>query len=290
MTVTCPWPVAVAQRDFASTQVETTLGEPRVSLELNHLQFGDAGPPIVVVHGLFGSARNWAGIAKQLADTHRVFALDLRNHGDSPWADDMGFAAMAGDIGRFIADHGLDRPVVIGHSLGGKAVMALALSHPGSVGALVVVDIAPVAYRGSFRAYVDAMMGMDPTRITRRSDADALLADTVPDPGVRQFLLQNLVLGEGEPRWRLNLAVLGAEMDRMGGALSPDLGAPYAGPALFLGGGASPYLRPEHEPAIRDLFPNAEIDAIDGAGHWVHAEKPAEFLARLRRFMEDAAV
>lgn len=261
-----------------------------MGLKLNHLQFGDAGPPIVVVHGLFGSARNWAGIAKRLAETHRVFALDLRNHGESPWADDMSFAAMAGDIGQFIEDHELDRPAVIGHSLGGKAVMALALSHPESIRGLVAVDIAPAAYRRSFRLYVETMMGMDMSVITRRADADALLSDVVPEPGVRQFLLQNLVLGEGEPRWRLNLAVLGSEMDIMGGAVTLDGGAPYAGPALFLAGGDSYYLRPEHEPAIRQLFPNAKIDAIDGAGHWVHAEKPEEFLERARRFLDGLAV
>lgn len=276
----CLGPDGVAQRAFPPPPTET-----RLSLVLNHHQVGESGSPIVIAHGLFGSTRNWSSMAKRLADNHRVFLLDLRNHGDSPWADDMGFPAMADDVRRFIDDHRLDRPVAIGHSLGGKTMMALALAHPECVRAMVAVDIAPVAYTGSFIRYVNAMKAMDLSRVEKRSDADTMLADAVPEAGVRQFLLQSLVLGEGAPRWRLNLAALGEQMERMGQALSADLGAPYTGPALFLGGGASPYLRPEHEPAIMALFPNAEIDFIAGAGHWVHADRPDEFLARLTRFL-----
>lgn len=273
----CGTPPPVAQRERKNR-------EDGLSLTLSFQEHG-AGAPVVVLHGLFGSARNWTSIAKRLGETRHVFALDLRNHGDSPWDGDVGFAAMAGDVRAFIEGHGLMRPVVIGHSLGGKVAMTLALTHPETIGGLVAVDIAPVAYRGSFLDYIDAMRGMDLSAVARRADADALLADVVPDAGVRAFLLQNLELNDA-PRWRINLDGLAAGMDEMGGF--PDFGADraYAGRTLFLGGGKSDYLRPEHAATIRRLFPNATIETIDGAGHWVHAERPDDFIARVTAFLD----
>ena len=255
-----------------------------MSLTLSFLDHG-AGPPVVVLHGLFGSARNWTSIAKRLGDARHVFALDLRNHGDSPWDDDVSFTAMAGDVRGFIESHGLARPVVIGHSLGGKVAMTLALTHPEAIGGLVAVDIAPVAYSGSFLSYIDAMRGMDLSAVARRADADAMLADAVPDAGVRAFLLQNLELNE-TARWRINLRALAAGVDEMGGF--PDFGeeSAYSGRTLFLGGGKSDYVRPEHGATIRRLFPKASIETIEGAGHWVHAERPDDFIARVAAFLD----
>lgn len=255
-----------------------------MALSLAFLEHG-AGPPVVVLHGLFGSARNWTSIARRLGGTHHVFALDLRNHGDSPWDDDVGFAAMAGDVRQFIDQRGLERPVVIGHSLGGKVAMVLALTHAESVGGLVAVDIAPVTYEGSFLSYIDAMRAMDLTRVTRRADADAMLADVVPDPGVRAFLLQNLDLTDS-PRWRINLDALAAGMDTMGGFPYFDEARTFGGRTLFIGGGKSDYLRSEHHATIRRWFPAAAIETIDGAGHWVHAERPDDFIARVTAFLD----
>lgn len=253
-------------------------------MSLTFLEHG-AGRPVVVLHGLFGSGRNWTTIAKRLAADYHVFALDLRNHGDSPWDDDVSFAAMAGDVRDFIIEHGLASPVVVGHSLGGKVAMVLALTQPDAVGALVLVDIAPVTYEGSFLSYIDAMRAMDLNQVTRRADADALLADAVPDPGVRAFLLQNLDLGD-PPRWRINLDALAAGMDTMGGFPDFEDGRTYDRRTLFIGGGKSNYLRPEHGATIRRLFPAATIETIEGAGHWVHAERPDDFIARLAAFLE----
>ncbi|MGH6942978.1 MAG: alpha/beta fold hydrolase, partial [Geminicoccaceae bacterium] len=132
-----------------------------MSVELAHVDFGEAGPPIVILHGLLGSARNWSTIAKRLAPAHRVIAVDLRNHGASPWADEVGYEAMADDVRALLARLGLDAPAVVGHSMGGKVAMRLALAHPERVGRLVVVDIAPVAYRRSFGPYVEAMRALD---------------------------------------------------------------------------------------------------------------------------------
>jgi esterase len=250
-------------------------------------EYGD-GPPVAILHGLFGAGRNWAGIAQKLAAHHRVIVFDLRNHGASPWADTMGYAEMAEDVHAAMASRGHRRYALIGHSMGGKVAMIAALSDP-AVERLVVVDIAPVSYPVPYRAHAQAMRDLDVGVVARRRDADALLAAGVPEAAERAFLLQSLVLGDGPPRWQLNLAALDAALPALAGFPPPPgtryAGSPYRGPALFIAGGKSAYLRPEHEPAIRALFPNAAIARIEGAGHWVHAERPGDFLALVEPFL-----
>jgi len=253
------------------------------TLDLAHDQFGAAGPPVVILHGLLGSARNWTAIAKQLGESARVFALDLRNHGRSPWADAMSFNAMAGDVAAFVERHELRPATVIGHSLGGKVAMRLALSRPSLVERLVVVDVAPVAYRHSFAGYVAALRRIDLSALSRRSEADQALQAAIPEPGIRSFLLQNLVQSDAGFSWRINLAALADNMgELMGFPVEP--AAAYRGPTLFLAGGRSDYIGPEHEALIARLFPQARHAVIEDAGHWVHAERPAEFLAELQAF------
>ena len=254
-------------------------------LPLAHQEIGD-GPPLIVLHGLFGSARNWTSVARRLAARHRVYALDLRNHGDSPWADDMAYRAMAGDVVAFIDGQGLDRAALLGHSMGGKVAMAAALGHGPRVARLIVVDIAPVDYPPAFTSHVQAMQGIDLAAIGRRGDADGLLRDAIPEAPVRGFLLQNLVARDGAFDWRLNLAVLAAEMDRIMGfpADLPDEG--YGGPTLFLGGARSPYIDSGHHGLIRRLFPAADIAEIADAGHWVHADQPESFTTAVGDFLD----
>ncbi len=259
-----------------------------MSLDLTHTEHGTDGPPVMILHGLLGSARNWTAIAKRLGASRRVFALDLRNHGGSPWADDMTYSAMAEDVRGFMAGRGLSGAAVIGHSMGGKAAMTLALEHGELVERLVVVDIAPVAYaHGTFMPYVHAMRAVDPSAATRRGEVEERLRDAVPDPNVRAFLLQNLVSdGDGGGlRWRVNLAAIEADMSDIMGFPAPEAGRTYDGPTLFLAGERSDYIRPEHHDAIRRLFPNAEIEAVPGAGHWVHAERPDAFLEQVTAFL-----
>ncbi len=241
-------------------------------------------PPLLIVHGLFGSARNWGVIARRLSDARQVAAVDMRNHGGSFWDATHGYDAMAGDLAKVIDRLGGEADVV-GHSMGGKASMMLALEHPGAVRRLVVADIAPVAYGHTQAQFIHAMRGLDLAAIERRSDADAALADAVPDAGTRAFLLQSLDLKER--RWRLNLDALEAEMRRIVGWPDPDSRAPH--PTLFLSGAASDYVKPDARPAIRSLFPRARFAKIPGAGHWLHAEKPREFEAAVRAFL-DASV
>ena len=255
------------------------------AVELAHDAFGDAGPPVVVMHGLLGSARNWAGIGKQLAEGYRVFTLDLRNHGRSPWADTMSFDEMAGDVAAFIERHDLGPAALIGHSLGGKVAMRLALTRADQVERLVVVDVAPVAYAHSFGPFIEAMRQVDLAAVHQRADADVQLERTIPDAAIRNFLLQNLIRTDGGYAWRVNLDALAVNMPELLSFPAPPEGAVYRGPTLFVAGGRSPYIKPEHRPLIERLFPNAEHVVIEGAGHWVHAERPAEFLARVQPFL-----
>jgi pimeloyl-ACP methyl ester carboxylesterase len=244
-----------------------------------------SGPPLLILHGLFGSGRNWSSLAQRLAASHQVFALDARNHGASPWPDSMSYADMTEDVQAFQAARGLGRAAVIGHSMGGKTAMLWALHHPTAVERLVVVDVAPVAYAPALAAYVRAMREVDLAGVSRRAEVDAQLAGTVTSPAERAFLLQNLVLEGGQARWRLNLPVLERFMPEISGFPEPAAGVSFAGPALFIAGERSSYVRPEHQPAIERIFPNSRIVRVPEAGHWLHAERPDAFLALVMPFL-----
>lgn len=241
-----------------------------------------AQPPLLIVHGLFGSARNWGVIARRLSDDRQVLAVDMRNHGDSAWTEAHGYEDLAQDLAGVIRAHG-GRADVLGHSMGGKAAMQLALTQPDLLRRLIVADIAPVAYSHSQAHLVDAMQSLPLRGLASRGEADRLLADAIPDEGTRAFLLQSLDLKATPPRWKLNLALLRAEMDRITGW--PGTTGTFDGPTLFLAGGSSHYIRPEHRETIKALFPEAKQAKIPGAGHWLHAEKPREFEAAIRAFL-----
>ena len=254
-----------------------------MTVPLAAVEYGE-GPPLAILHGLFGSGRNWTSIAQRLAAHHRVLALDLRNHGASPWSDRMDYAEMAEDVCAALHARGYDRYALLGHSMGGKAAMVAALQHGAEVERLVVVDIAPVDYPPHHLAHVRAMRELDLAGIKRRSEAEARLAAAIPDPAERAFLVQNLVFEDGRARWRLNLAAIEQAMRGLGEFLDLPPTA-YDGPALFIAGGQSDYLLPEYEPAIHRRFPSAEIVRIDDAGHWLHAERPEAFLAIVEGFL-----
>ncbi|PWE30517.1 alpha/beta hydrolase [Maritimibacter sp. 55A14] len=252
---------------------------------LNTVITGDASdrPPLVIAHGLFGSARNWGVLARRLGTDRQVIAVDMRNHGQSPRFRTNGYAEMADDLADVIAAHG-GRADVLGHSMGGKAAMVLALGRPELVARLIVADIAPVGYGHSQTPLIRAMKGLDLDAVTTRRDADAALEQAIPEPPVRAFLLQSLDLKGERPRWLINLDVLEAETDAIIGF--PDVAGRFDGPALFLAGGASDYVQAAHEDRIRALFPAAKLEWIEGAGHWLHAEKPREFEAEIRAFLD----
>ena len=245
-------------------------------------------PVLAILHGLFGSARNWDAIAKRLSAKRRVLAFDLRNHGASDWAEDMDYKQMADDVRTALQERGHRRYALLGHSMGGKAAMVAALRHPGEVERLVVVDIAPVPYPPHHLGLVRAMRGLDLSRITHRGEADGRLAGAVPDTAERAFLLQNLMFEDGRARWRLNLAAIERDLPALVGFPGITDGTTYPGPALFVAGTGSDYVLPENEPAIRRLFPKADIRRIANAGHWLHAEQPDAFVATVEPFLADA--
>lgn len=249
---------------------------------LNMIEHGTrGGTPLVIVHGLYGSARNWGVIAKRLSDTRHVVAVDQRNHGDSPWYDSHAYLDMAGDLQKVI-DHLGGRADVVGHSMGGKAAMVLALQHPERVRKLLVADIAPVTYGHSQIQYIEAMRQVDLSKVAKRSDAVEQLAQHVDDKTLQSFFTQSLDVAAR--RWKLNLDALAHEMEKI---LSfPDVDGAFEGPALFLSGAKSDYVLPEHRPAIRAHFPKARFAKLADAGHWLHAEKPREFEASVRAFLD----
>lgn len=249
---------------------------------LNRITHGTATtrPPLLIAHGLYGSARNWGVIAKRLSDERQVFAVDMRNHGQSPWDNSHTYADLAADLAETIRDIGAPLDV-LGHSMGGKSAMTLALHNPELVNRLVVADIAPMAYTHTQIQFIKAMRAVDLGTVERRSDAAEQLAAQGVEPALQSFFTQSLDLPNH--RWRLNLDAL---EDQMPGIMSfPSTDAVWEGPTLFLSGAESDYVLPEHRPEIRARFPAARFAKIPGAGHWLHAEKPREFEAAVRIFL-----
>jgi pimeloyl-ACP methyl ester carboxylesterase len=249
---------------------------------LNSIEQGE-GSPIILLHGLFGAAKNLGVVARALAKQARVISLDLRNHGDSPHEAAMDYGLMAQDVAETLAAKDIHAARVVGHSMGGKTAMTLALTRPELVEKLVVMDIAPISYNHSYDDYAAAMLALPLHANLSRHDADAALADAIPEPAFRAFLLNNLVLGEA-PHWRVALPEIKAAMANLIKWDDPD-GKPYTGPTLFLRGANSDYVRPSADAKINELFPNAKRATIEGAGHWLHAEKPAEVIAALQEFL-----
>lgn len=245
----------------------------------------ETGTPLLIVHGLFGSARNWGALARRFAARRPVVSVDMRNHGASFHAETNSYEDMAGDLAEVIAAHG-GVADVLGHSMGGKASMTLALRHAARVNRLIVADIAPVAYGHTQLPLVEAMRRVDLAAIGTRSAANAALRADVPDDATRAFLLQSLDLKSEPPRWRLNLEVLAREMPEILGW--PGVEGRYDGRVLFISGGASSYVLPAHRPAIQALFPKARFVKVPGAGHWLHAERPHDFGAAVETWLDPA--
>ncbi|CAA9398123.1 MAG: Hydrolase, alpha/beta fold family [uncultured Nocardioides sp.] len=252
---------------------------------LHVTELGSHGPRVAFCHGLFGQGRNWTQAAKALAADHRVSLIDMPNHGRSEWTEDFSYLAMADAVASlFTAD---DPVTLVGHSMGGKVVMALALRHPELVSKLVVVDVSPVAYeagRREFAGYIEAMRALDLTMLASRGDADEALRDAVPNTTVRSFLLQNLRREGQQWRWQLNLDLLGDELEAFGGW--PEFDETSDVPVLWISGANSPYVLDDYAPAMERLFPRVRRVRIKDAGHWVHSERPEVFLEVLTRFID----
>jgi len=244
----------------------------------------DGSVPVVILPGLFGSTANWRGFAKALSSHCPVLVLDQRNHGRSPHAQTHSYHDLANDLLRFLDDHGIDKIKLCGHSMGGKASMVFSLLHPERVDRLMVLDIAPVSYSHTHAPYLEAMIDLDLSSISSRSEADKLLFEAIPDTATRLFLLQSLIGSAGNFEWRLNLSTLLEEMPNI---LSfPEMPMSSEVNALFMNGQKSDYVGPEHQEVIKNHFPNASFEQIPEAGHWLHAEQPHAVLAALVNFLE----
>lgn len=260
-------------------------------MRLNALQFGepaDGRPPVLLLHGLFGSARNWGQHQKTLgAGGRQVIALDLRNHGESPHGPVASYAAMADDVAETLESLGYGSCRLLGHSMGGKVAMALALTRPQVVDRLVVADIAPRRYEHGNAELAAALRDLAVTPGMTRAEASAALAPRIPDAMIRSFLMLNLRLGTTQPNgWRIGLAEIAEGMQVIEGWETP--AGRYDGPALFITGGRSAYVPEAARPEIRALFPAAHFASLPDAGHWLHVDDPAGFIAAVTPFLDGA--
>ncbi|MDG1996366.1 MAG: alpha/beta fold hydrolase [Emcibacteraceae bacterium] len=255
-------------------------------MKLNFDQYGDdaSKKPLIIIHGLYGSAANFRGLAKIYAEDFIVFCIDLRNHGNSPHSEKITYSLMAEDVIEFMDDQGIRKAHILGHSMGGKTAMQLALNYPDRIDKLVIGDIAPVEYPHHHETIFEGLLAIPVANIERRGEAEQVLKHYVAEAGVRLFLLTNLIRaddGQGF-KWRINIAALIGEYKHIQAA--PE-GISYEGETLFIRGANSDYIADEYVPETLEFFPNANIETIDDCGHWLHSEKPKEFSEIMLNFL-----
>jgi esterase len=254
-------------------------------MKLHYRELGE-GTPLLILHGLFGYSDNWQTLGRKFSEHHRVFLIDQRNHGRSPHSEEFNYDLMAQDLLDLLEENGLEAPVLMGHSMGGKTAMTFALLHPDRLSKLIVVDIAPKEYPIRHDGILDALLSVDLSQVSSRDEADAQLARAIDHPGVRQFLLKNLYRKEDNSfGWRPNLPAIDRHIGEVGAAITAE--KPFEKPTLFINGGKSNYIRPEDHGEIEHLFPQAKIETIPEAGHWVHAEAPDKVYELVRAFLND---
>ncbi|MES2733427.1 MAG: alpha/beta fold hydrolase [Bacteroidota bacterium] len=253
-------------------------------MQLHYHKIGE-GEPIIILHGLFGSADNWLTVSRMLAESYQVYLPDQRNHGRSPWSEAFTYDAMSADLMEFIETHQIQQPTIIGHSMGGKAAMRFAVRYPDAFRKLVVVDMAPKYYSPHHQQILAGLHSLNLASLQSRQQADDQLAQHIPELGVRQFLLKNLYRNEQQLfAWRINLSVIAREIENVGEALVYT--KPVEQPTLFLRGGLSGYVKDEDIKLMRQIFPQSSLETIPDAGHWLQAEKPKEFLKKVTAFIQ----
>ncbi|MFN8438173.1 MAG: alpha/beta fold hydrolase [Cytophagales bacterium] len=253
-------------------------------MKLFYREIGE-GSPIVIMHGLFGSSDNWLTFAKKLAEKHKVFLLDLRNHGQSPHAEPHSYDSMCEDLKSFLDENQIFNPVIVGHSMGGKLAMKFAVKYPELLSKLIVIDISPKYYKPHHQKYLAALHSLDLNTLTSRQEADSHMQKHIDELGVRQFLLKNLYRNENnEFKWRMNLQLLSDQIDNIGEGLDASLR--FKKPTLFIKGELSNYISDDDEVMIHWIFPSSKVVSIPQAGHWVQADKPLELLEVMEEFVK----
>jgi len=251
-------------------------------MKLNYKKLGE-GPALIILHGLFGSADNWLSIARELENDFTLYLVDQRNHGDSPHHDEWNYKAMADDLVELLDDEGLSSAHFMGHSMGGKTVMNLALLHPDRVDKLIVADIAPREYPVHHQSILEGLNAIDLDQIKSRKEADDKLAEYESIPTVRQFLLKNLGRKDQKFVWKINLKVITEKIENVGDAL--DFDHSFDKPTLFMGGANSNYIQDKDKEDIDKFFPDSHTIFIKNAGHWLHAEQPAAVVETVKAFL-----
>ncbi len=251
-------------------------------MKLNFKKSG-TGPPLVILHGLFGSLDNWFSIAKELVDHYTLYLVDQRNHGDSPHSNEWNYGVMVEDLRELLDAEGLDSVYLMGHSMGGKTVMNFAVTYPERVRKLIVGDIAPRYYPIHHQTILEGLNSLNLKEIKSRKEADDQLDQYIPELGIRQFLLKSLGRDANGFAWKINLPVISEQIEEVGKALEE--GTVFEGATLFLGGANSSYIQQKDLPDIKTHFPNSEWISIPNAGHWLHAEQPQAVVAEMRRFL-----
>jgi len=269
-------------------------------MKLFFRKYGEAGPPLIIVHGLYGSGDNWVNIARELAHRFEVYVVDQRNHGQSPHSEVHDYGVMREDLREFMDDQGIDRAVLIGHSMGGKTIMSFAAEWPERVASLISVDIAPKTYSNlalasrkapNHSGMIDALLALDVQNAESREELDLALRPRIGSSRIRSFLLKNVRRdSSGKFSWRINLEALNNNLDKIFEGIDASnipVGGITGFPVLFISGAESDYIQPQDHLLIRSLFPVAEIVTIPGAGHWVHAEQPALLVKTIKYFLEN---
>lgn len=254
-------------------------------MTLNFKKFGE-GFPLVILHGLLGSLDNWQTIAKKLAEKFEVFIVDQRNHGKSAHTNEFSYELMANDLLEFFEQQGIKQANVIGHSMGGKTAMLFALSHPEKVNKLILVDITPAQYGDHHSTIFEALFAADAAHATTRQQVSDVLHEKLgDDESTIQFLLKGLNRDEAGQNfeWKFNLEALRKNYSEVAKAIENP--RPFSGKTLFVKGENSNYINPETYQSVNTLFPDNELTEIKGAGHWVHADKPAEFIEVVLKFL-----
>lgn len=253
-------------------------------MSLHYQITGDGGSPLLLIHGLFGSADNWRGIAKQFAKTRQVISVDLRNHGRSFHHAQQNYALMAADIASTLDTLGLEKVNLLGHSIGGKVAMQFAADYPARLDKLIVVDIAPRQYADSHSQILKNLLAVNLAQFKQRREVDAALASSIEDKTIRSFLLTNLTTIDGKLDWRINLNHLLCNYPALLQAVK--LAEPVSQPSLFISGAHSDYISAADRQQIREKFSNVRLLSIANAGHWVHADQPDAFCQTVESFLK----